>query len=876
VSSTRLAALALVCCCAAAALTADPPAKPTKEQIAKWVEDLGSDDFATREEASKKLYEAGQAAEEALQRALGSDDAEVVRRAEEILDKFKWGLYPDAPKEVVELVKRYQGADANGKQAVIKELIAAGPTGYRSLLKIASAEPDPATRGRIFVILSTELKRVAPQLLAEEKYEALEPLLDVVLANDPKLAGGDYAAYWLLRGKLDDRIAHFKAVAGKGTEGKKNWEILSRLYRAKGDLAAAREAADKAGEAELAEFLLYEAGDWKELARRDVAADTGQEYEKFGLRAAFRRLAGDAKGCDEDLAELRKLADAAPGDDNLHFYAAKALFLNDRPAEGLDMLTKSPGHQAVAFEVLAARMNYRAALDLADKAPGDAALQILKARTLYSLGEKDKALPIFARFADQIKPANPGDKFDWHEALVDAENRVGLRDQALEHAAKVLTLATDEGTETRVCTRLFPSRGDEARALWNVVRRKHAGQDPAASMKLVRDLLEGNAPAQEVAGLIADEDQAEKAKAAQKPEDVDRWRRGLAEAALKAKDEAAARACLEKAGTAAALIRLGDLEADKKEWDKAADRYYQAWEKAREYPLSLYLSGWALTKAGKDKDGKKRMELAHWAPLGDESARFKFVTALAERNRREDAAREADLMLRLSVPGSFYAGEAVRRLSLDALDRKDYFKAADGQEKAMLRCLRGYINYVQPAAYVGVPAFVHRLRATGDAAAGKLDDARREAAAALAGLPGDTNVPIALIAELDKAGKKKEADELFDQSLAAQEKLCQDYPSCSWGHNSAAWLSACARRGLEKAQEHALKAVELAPKAAGCHDTLAEVYFQRGDKDKAAAEQKKAIEIDPKKPYYRKQLKRIEAGDPAAPRPDEAAGDDDE
>jgi len=50
---------------------------------------------------------------------------------------------------------------------------------------------------------------------------------------------------------------------------------------------------------------------------------------------------------------------------------------------------------------------------------------------------------------------------------------------------------------------------------------------------------------------------------------------------------------------------------------------------------------------------------------------------------------------------------------------------------------------------------------------------------------------------------------------------------------------------------------------------LAEVYFQRGDKDKAVAAQKKAVELEPNRAYFRKQLKRIEAGDPAAERPPE-------
>src|SRR5262249_34840848 len=104
------------------------------------------------------------------------------------------------------------------------------------------------------------------------------------------------------------------------------------------------------------------------------------------------------------------------------------------------------------------------------------------------------------------------------------------------------------------------------------------------------------------------------------------------------------------------------------------------------------------------------------------------------------------------------------------------------------------------------------------------------------------------------------------------EKLCQDYPRCAWAHNSAAWLSACCRRNLDGALEHATKAVQLAPANAGHLDTLAEVYFQRGDKDKALAAQRKVVQMDPNKPYFRKQLKRSGAGAPAAGRP---AEDDD-
>jgi tetratricopeptide (TPR) repeat protein len=87
-------------------------------------------------------------------------------------------------------------------------------------------------------------------------------------------------------------------------------------------------------------------------------------------------------------------------------------------------------------------------------------------------------------------------------------------------------------------------------------------------------------------------------------------------------------------------------------------------------------------------------------------------------------------------------------------------------------------------------------------------------------------------------------------------------------------MSVCCNRDLEKALGHARKAVELAPTNAGHHDTLAEVYFQLGQKDKALTEAAKSVALAPRRSYFQKQLKRIEAGDPKAERP--ADVDDDE
>ena len=109
--TSTLAALALAALAVSFPSAAPAPAKPTPEQIAAWVKQLGDNDFAVREEATKRLWQAGEAAESALQAARSSDDAEVKRRARELLEKFRWGVYPDTPAKVADLITAYTSAD---------------------------------------------------------------------------------------------------------------------------------------------------------------------------------------------------------------------------------------------------------------------------------------------------------------------------------------------------------------------------------------------------------------------------------------------------------------------------------------------------------------------------------------------------------------------------------------------------------------------------------------------------------------------------------------------------------------------------------------------------------------------------------------------
>jgi predicted Zn-dependent protease len=891
-----LLALLLVASLAVVASAADPPREaPSKEQIARWVRQLGSEDFQAREEASRKLWEAGQAAEEALRVASKDEDTEIRRRSGELLDKFRWGIYPDTPKALVDLVNRYQGADPPTRVTLIRPLLDSGLPGCRILVKIARAEENLENRRLLLVSLfGRELSRVVPMLLHENQQALLEQLLDLGLESDHEYTINHYVAYWLLRDRIDERIAHHKALEGKGDP--KQAHILTYLYRARGDGMAALAAARRSGNEKLIDGLLFETAAWKELAFRGHALDGDSRAEQLGHRATFHRLAGNVADARENLEELRKYAaNLGKGpDDGQRLTVAKAFLVNERPDDALEVL-KAGDDWSFIYDILIARYRFAEAAALVDKAKADghpdlARLEINHARTLYLLGERDKAQAVFTRYAADIKKGNDA---AWFENLVDAEVRVGLFDQAFEHAATVLTVSQrDQGWPNRLLRRLFPRQKETSEALYQHLLASKAAANPAGALKMVRHLLTGKASREEVLKLLGEAGPVlEALKKANPPGGAEldflapprfgsdeaalRWQ-ALAEVASLAGLEEQSQDCLKKADSTASWLDLGDRQAEKKQWEAAARCYKLAWEKDTSQPLPLYLHGRALVHAGKDKDGQEAMSQAHWMPLGDEEARHSFAVDLAKRGQTRESRRENDLIIKVSDVAGWYSAEAVRRNALEALPRKEYFAAADAHERAMLRVLRATTGFLQPSAYLGVPALVHRYRASGLLATGKVAEALEEANISLTLLPSGLDVAIYLIPELDASGKKAEATALYRRVRAIHEQVCKDFPRSPLGHNAVAWLSACCRRDLDDALAHARLAVELGPDNASHLDTLAEVYFQLGQKDRAVGAQKKAVALAPKRAYYRKQLQRFEAGDLKAPRPDENDDDDDE
>ncbi|MFI5337997.1 MAG: hypothetical protein ACHQ5A_14500, partial [Opitutales bacterium] len=343
--STCIAALVLTVGLAAQA--ADPPAKPaTKEQIAEWVKGLGSDSFEEREKASKALWKAGQAAEAALRQVLKDGDAEAVRRAREILDKFDAGLYPDTPEAVTKLIDEYRSGMPETRAATISKLLDQGGPGYAALMRLAAQEKDAMAETLIWQTLATDMPRLAAALLADGQDARLQEILEQSLTGEGDAPHANYAAYLLVRGKLDEKLRELQKKTGAAPD-KKTALTLAFLCRAKDDLGGARRYAERADNAGLLETILIEQEDWRALLKRIDAAQAPAAgflappvvaARRGGLRLACLRLAGDREGFE---ALLRKLPAEMEGSFDL-----SAFLLNGRPDEALGWLTKQNQHGA--------------------------------------------------------------------------------------------------------------------------------------------------------------------------------------------------------------------------------------------------------------------------------------------------------------------------------------------------------------------------------------------------------------------------------------------------------------------------------------------------------------------------------------------------
>jgi tetratricopeptide (TPR) repeat protein len=193
------------------------------------------------------------------------------------------------------------------------------------------------------------------------------------------------------------------------------------------------------------------------------------------------------------------------------------------------------------------------------------------------------------------------------------------------------------------------------------------------------------------------------------------------------------------------------------------------------------------------------------------------------------------------------------------LARREFGRAADALELANLGRLKaGY--YAQFAMAFQMDWAKVKARALLDAE--KPSEAAALMAASVKLNPTDSSMFEDSYQMLVDQGKTTEADALFETAyprcLAAAEK----FPALGQFHNNLAWLLSRTGKKLDQALEHATTATGIEPDNGAFLDTLAEVHFQRGDREKAIAASEKAIEFLGFDAQLQFQLNRFKTGKP--------------
>ena len=695
------------------------------------------------------------------------------------------------------------------------------------------------------------------------------------------------------------------------------------VHKAAGEPKKARAVAEKLAAAEpgdphmqaILDSLLEDTGAWADLVKR---TDNLRVNSLDGLKMFRLRMAGQAKDADA-VGDAARVADDLTGTGFGVDPQTMALMLNGRELDGIDRMREKKNAPHILADVLAARLQFKEALskvgDGLDKAPdpdGELPPASLttqyaarKGRLLAQLGQREAAVQVFNQTAEKLTQPQAQSQF---YQVVRAEVRAGMPDLAAAHLGTFLAATGEDGNQTRGFSgsqnpfeALFDADADSAQYWWGVLRQHKAeGEQPAETMKRVRRLLAGKA-------TPADQETAWKAAAKDAPVGggvaaADALRAGGVAAAYRAagKTDLAIQTLAafvdrvekdsEPPGEVAGVrsfgvgarswvfgtdesirlwVDLGDMLADAGKHAEAAKRYEQGWRRFPDNPVPLYHSGRALVAAGDAKEGRRRIELAHWVSLGNARVRGRFLEELLDRGSLSEIRKERDLIRQSGWVSELFIGNVWNQVGRASLRLKDFDGAADATRRAIHYLLRTPgISYVEGYAYLTVPQAVRVHTARGLVAAGKVDEGIALANDCLKAMPGNVDVPLGMVPLLEKADRKKDADALFRQVWDVYRGLIKEHPDSAWARYCAAWLAAGCKRELDAALAHAQKAHDLDPEPKSYREALAEVHFRKGDRDRAAALMKELAARDPRNHHYRRQLERYRTAATDSPLPE--------
>jgi hypothetical protein len=835
-TTAAIAFLSLIACASFAAETEAPPAEA--DPLAELVRGLSSESFREREDATRALWDEGDAALKTLREASVSDDPETAKRAAEVLEKVELRITPETAPEILEQIRRYRTAPANLKANHINEL--RRRKAYFQLLKLYSLEKRPESKAELAPLIRGVAMLGAREALAADDFGTAVQLLRMSAKEPNDLM----ALAWVYRsmGKLGEGMEDPPTPDGVATE---DWKIT--LMRAKGDLDGAIRMAVESKQGRLFAGLKVLEGDPTLWVRQngfgDHRARALEPYIDIALKrwegkqvkeADFAPLLEILKEHDSDgqeqavasLASLGRLAEveeyqAREQPDTAFFYHLSQERI-DKALEIMGLDPEEPDYTAWAAERFA---------KLARDEEGDeedslrmrlvAIAGFLETRGLSKELEAAYSAPLL-KFA--------GENQDGFLDLMRSLFLPGTGAPRFATATGITWAGDDANRWGELFSAVFGEDGDVREWLaW--MESIEPGMSRPDSFRAIMALFEVGSDPQGLAEQWLDK-------------------------AWKAAEEGPGEARndhLQRIRTLA--VARQDVVGALKTWD-ALEGDAKASAKWRSF--DKYLSA-----AGRWKEAAAELVDGRDASVGSPEYHAYLATTLRRAGSEKRAAKHDALADKLSLGyaptcsriGDLYvyggeierAAEWYRRAAFQAdVSSNDFLATLDAYARSMLEQGRWHIAascYEALAQSYASEQFSGRSTATYSKARLSADLAK-----ALAVLPDDRGRAIALLDGihrnfktdglladdffplLRKVGLNKELEKWFGESWAEISAVVERFPECDNTRNTAAWLASRAGMRLPEAEKHLQAALAKNPGQAAYLDTMAEVRFAMGDR----------------------------------------------
>ena len=853
-----------------------------RPEPAELVKRLGDESYPVRETATYDLWLLGEKARPLLKQAIASGDPEVALRARGVMRKIHLGILPDSPPAVVDLVVKYDTATPEGRLVIIRGLKRL--RAWRQVLKIHELERDPQTLERIADEIDGVAVEAARELLAgdEPDFSGARELLEMGRPEPGQLMA--LADFHRVAGSLENEL--LKAEKLEGDAGHL-WRYV--LLAAKGDLEGATKEADAAGLDVIAARMRALEGDplpWIQTvpvppqqlapesldAYRDAVVDIWSDRKvATSLMEKLSKEAGDG-GVDERfgaISLLYSLGEADLATDAMEDIVPVLAFFhyenNERVGDAFESIGIDP--EEPNYKEWAAK---RFKIILND--PDDADDELNELATLgwflERRGMDDVASEVFSSSLAELGRDEP-------EVFLDKTNQLFANFSFNRVVWPVLDASAafagdDPAKLIMVRDNLF-GEGVHVSPLWSSLERYDPTMDGRAKLRMTAELV-GSAP--DISKSLEKWWKWGKTQLLKGDKGSQREHLALMLAVSAVRSDAGRYLGItdlmhkenigyDELGELGENFRFAEYEMSclvaAGRWEDLLERRQSASDRIPSDPIRRAFLAGTLRKLRKDAEAKKEEEVIDRLALGDVRSMRWIARAYAGCG---DFERSAEWWWRVALETTgdtedfIYAAEAVLDHAKES-GRWDLV-ASLGEVQLLYHLMMGDRSEM-PWTLLRSRIETEMARALsliGEDRSRAIEMLERcHAKGATDGSMADYFFPAPRT-----VGLTEQHDRWFEETWASYQEVLKRFPKSQNTRNTAAWTAARANRRLDEAEKLVTEALEMAPDQAAYLDTLGEIWFCRGDREKALKWSSEALLHEPGESTLVRQHERFRSG----------------